>query len=447
VTKFEGGLRIAISDVELTNTLGSEFLAEVTKRVPHEEIYDSLKSNRGRFPILRPLGLSEWEQIVEDSERFGEPPVRTLELDIVYSQYRSTANALGKVPGKAVDPVIKIIRHRVPQFLKDSLVSMGRDIEKYRIYGSVGQVNFSFARIPWVGIFDARVTDNAQQGYYIVLLFSEGMDGCFLSLNQGYTQFYDVFGTDELAVQQIQATAQRALDFLDIPKDFFAGEINLAATKNLGVGYEKGAIVSRYYKSDEPDLEEVLTRDLQALLSLYDRLIDKVGKYLVDSLPPVSEDDFQTAAISLAHDKKKVDLDMPAGPIPPPVRMEGNRGGGYKRKVAVSAAAISRSEYRCEYDSTHRTFVSGKTLTNFVEAHHLVPMQFQAAFKVSLDVPENVVALCPVCHRLLHHARTDDRVPLLKGLHSARLAGLTDRGIPVTLEELARLYRAEIKDD
>jgi len=45
----------------------------------------------------------------------------------------------------------------------------------------------------------------------IVLLSREDMQGCVLSLNQGYTRFKEAFGTDALAAVKIRESAAVAL--------------------------------------------------------------------------------------------------------------------------------------------------------------------------------------------------------------------------------------------
>ncbi|MGL4999965.1 MAG: HNH endonuclease [Cetobacterium sp.] len=47
--------------------------------------------------------------------------------------------------------------------------------------------------------------------------------------------------------------------------------------------------------------------------------------------------------------------------------------------------------------------MSGTTNKQYMEAHHLIPMNAQDSFKNSLDVLGNVVSLCPNCHRMIHH--------------------------------------------
>ena len=84
---------------------------------------------------------------------------------------------------------------------------------------------------------------------------------------------------------------------------------------------------------------------------------------------------------------------------------------------------------------------------NFVEAHHLVPMQFQEHFESSLDVLENVVVLCPNCHRKLHHGQVADKKLLLTVLHQTSGKGLKSRGLEITLNHLVALYKGNLEDE
>ena len=112
----------------------------------------------------------------------------------------------------------------------------------------------------------------------------------------------------------------------------------------------------------------------------------------------------------------------------------------------MAALALKRADFKCEIDQQHLSFMSQRTGQNFVEAHHLFPMGAQVKFQVSLDVPENIVALCPTCHRLLHHGLRDDKKPILKSLWARRSADLASRGINHAPAELLRCYAGELGD-
>lgn len=114
---------------------------------------------------------------------------------------------------------------------------------------------------------------------------------------------------------------------------------------------------------------------------------------------------------------------------------------GWKRDPSVSKEALRNARYKCEIDNTHFTFKSNINDENFVEAHHLIPMMKQENFKYSLDVRGNIVALCPVCHKLLHFGKFNDKVDKLKILYKKRKVVLAKYDIKITEQQLLDMYR------
>jgi 5-methylcytosine-specific restriction protein A len=273
------------------------------------------------------------------------------------------------------------------------------------------------------------------------------MAGCVLSLNQGYTQFKTAFGTDALAAAKILESAAVALTYLNMPDNFIAGPIDLAATGNLGVGYERGAIASVAYHAHEQVTPEKFLADFSLLLDAYDVLRQRIGPNIVDAASPATEDDFQEAATALSKPSKSyIYTPPPPGPVTPPPKSTRSGGSGYKRDPRVAGAAISGSGYLCEIDAGHVSFPARATKKNFVEAHHLIPLQFQDQFGASLDVLENIIALCPTCHRKLHHAQLDEKAKIVRSLLVVRTKQLKGRGLTIGPEQLLSLYRAKLED-
>ena len=62
----------------------------------------------------------------------------------------------------------------------------------------------------------------------------------------------------------------------------------------------------------------------------------------------------------------------------------------------------------CELDNSHKTFQQENS-RNYVEGHHAIPMHAQEDFEHSIDVPENIVALCPNCHRKVHLSNVETK--------------------------------------
>lgn len=113
----------------------------------------------------------------------------------------------------------------------------------------------------------------------------------------------------------------------------------------------------------------------------------------------------------------------------------------WKRDRAVVDNSIELSNHKCEYDNKHEYFISNKTEKNYVEGHHLIPMKYQDNFEYSLDVEANVVALCVVCHKILHLSRIEDKIPIISTLYNLRVKLLKLSGLEISLDELIDLYR------
>lgn len=133
-------------------------------------------------------------------------------------------------------------------------------------------------------------------------------------------------------------------------------------------------------------------------------------------------------------------------PIKPIKRGEAKIVSGKKeweRNLRISKKAIIDASFRCEIDENHISFTSDNTNQNFVEAHHLIPMSSQYDFEYSLDVPANIISLCPNCHRKLHHAKYSEKVPLLKSLLEERINSLNNFKIPIDFDKLKSYYNGK----
>jgi 5-methylcytosine-specific restriction protein A len=176
-----------------------------------------------------------------------------LELDKVFKDYLANSEEMvagvktrRRLQSGQVLAIDTIITHELPRLIETLVSSLGRDIEKYRIYGSVGQINWTLAYIPWVGLLRRDITTSTERGYYVVLLFSQDMQECFLSLNQGFTQFRKMFG-NKIGLKKVSQVAELAAKTLHVPPGFVVGALDLSATTSLGQGYERAAIISRRY--------------------------------------------------------------------------------------------------------------------------------------------------------------------------------------------------------
>lgn len=109
----------------------------------------------------------------------------------------------------------------------------------------------------------------------------------------------------------------------------------------------------------------------------------------------------------------------------------------YKRNGVIASFALAKAEFLCEVNKNHRTFISQRTNLPYSESHHFVPMKFQDDFSFPLDCVENIISLCPTCHRGFHHGITDHKKSLITKIYETRNA-LNNFGI----EEMFSFYNS-----
>lgn len=114
---------------------------------------------------------------------------------------------------------------------------------------------------------------------------------------------------------------------------------------------------------------------------------------------------------------------------------EPTQGKKYKTSPTIRKKALEAANYKCEFNSSHKTF-PGKYGMQHVETHHLIPRS-----KKKFDVLANIVALCPTCHAKVHYAEVKTRFEMLRQLFDARESKLKNVGCPITLAEIAEMYK------
>lgn len=323
----------------------------------------------------------------------------------------------------------------IPTVIENILKNKNREYQ-YKIKGSIG--NGNIARVPWVGIFRTDITTNAENGYYIVLLFSEDMGSCYLSLNQGITAVEKLY-TKRFALKKMRESAQRALTYLECDPDMWRGQIDLRSSGDLGRAYEAAAITSYKYERTSIPTAEVFSKNLSNLLEHYEQLYKLFGRSL-HSLFTVTESEYQRVVLEKAAQPGELEPVVTGG-LPWEERQSGTLGGaGYSRSPVIAAKAIRAADFACEIDPNHKTFISRAKNNQYVEAHHLIPISQQGLFHTSLDVVENVVALCATCHRMLHFGVEKDRREILISLLNKRKPKLIENSINVKLADFLKYY-------
>lgn len=158
---------------------------------------------------------------------------------------------------------------------------------------------------------------------------------------------------------------------------------------------------------------------------------------------PTAEELYQTKVQKKAATAQPL-KDKPGGePIPQIKKKTTPSTEGYQRDPRVAGIALANADYKCEIDPGHQTFTAQAGKKPYLEAHHLIPFSNQRVFTVSLDVMANVVALCPNCHRLLHHGTQKERAKYIRTLFAKRADRLEEKELSISIAALLEFYKGK----
>ena len=102
--------------------------------------------------------------------------------------------------------------------------------------------------------------------------------------------------------------------------------------------------------------------------------------------------------------------------------------------------AKERSSYKCEFNEMHSSFIAQANRRQYVEAHHLIPFARREEYKGNIDVLENLICLCPNCHRKIHHGIRPEIQAMLGQLLNQRRSSLIRAGIEIDDRDLMQHY-------
>jgi 5-methylcytosine-specific restriction enzyme A len=173
--------------------------------------------------------------------------------------------------------------------------------------------------------------------------------------------------------------------------------------------------------------------DVDKYILLGELLLKKKLKF---ALNEESEEFYQDAV-----DRTNLDTSLEVNDVPlDPLGISNGLSQRWIRSNVTSKKAIVLADYKCEYDESHRSFTSRVTGKNYVEAHHLIPLEYQGQFKRSLDVEANIISLCPLCHKAVHHASAEVLEPIIKELYTKRRDRLQKCEIAIDIKKILSYY-------
>jgi len=124
---------------------------------------------------------------------------------------------------------------------------------------------------------------------------------------------------------------------------------------------------------------------------------------------------------------------------------ESKVGKSIRKDPRISKTALHEAQYKCEADHSHETFDTARGVA-YMEGHHLIPCTltnaefFKKKFDKNIDCVENIVCICPNCHRAIHFGNKETREDRLRKLYAIQGSKLAEVGIPISEDELLELY-------
>lgn len=123
----------------------------------------------------------------------------------------------------------------------------------------------------------------------------------------------------------------------------------------------------------------------------------------------------------------------------------GTSGRTVAKKACISKQVLRKSNFKCMFDNSHETFLTNKGIP-YMEGHHLIPCTvsnakyFWSQNKRNIDCIENIICLCPTCHRRIHFGSNDEKDMIIKSLYKRQISSLQVAGFDISVDELLSLY-------
>ena len=128
-----------------------------------------------------------------------------------------------------------------------------------------------------------------------------------------------------------------------------------------------------------------------------------------------------------------------------PEYLDSTTGRVAKKNPSISSKAVAASGFKCSYDPSHHTFLKENGIP-YMEGHHLIPCtpgnseKYWKRFGRNIDCFENIVSLCPICHRRIHYGSNAERSEIIDRLYEVQAEKLKAAGLAISLKELRELY-------
>lgn len=110
-----------------------------------------------------------------------------------------------------------------------------------------------------------------------------------------------------------------------------------------------------------------------------------------------------------------------------------------KTDPKLKATRMELSNYSCEINCSHKTFLCASGKRQYLECHHIIPLSAQKEFvNIKLDSMFNLIALCPICHSQVHYAKIEEKEKIFIKMYEKRKEKMVERGFD--LEKIKEIF-------
>ena len=184
--------------------------------------------------------------------------------------------------------------------------------------------------------------------------------------------------------------------------------------------------MQRYYGGGYPDLDKQIIAYIEGILE--DLLDDDIEEQkTIQRSEPATPQELQGSA------DRQLNI------------VDGSQGKAIAKDGRLSKAALERAKYLCQINPKHETFTTTRGVP-YMEGHHLIPCTITNAKHFwekdgkNIDCVENIICICPNCHRAVHFGDESTREAIVKTMYDQQAEQLILTGITITEEGLLALY-------
>lgn len=185
-------------------------------------------------------------------------------MEKIFSDYQSAKK------DKYVDhPLNSFIKTDFPNNLSNSIKNIGQ----YEIIGYPGEGNWTSS--PYIAIFDPKITNSLESGFYVLYIFTQDSKKVYLSLNQGLKNNKGLDPSDFLV--ELSNNSANIRNQLNLPDAFETDKLHGLGKHYYFKRLEYGNICSKSYDYGDLPSEEELFSDLNQFLMIYKEFQDDKG--------------------------------------------------------------------------------------------------------------------------------------------------------------------------